>query len=52
MTINPSANLTALGAQNSTSRSQAAQESSLQKLSSGSRINSAKDDAAGAALIQ
>ena len=52
MMINPNNNFASLTAQNSTARSQAAQESSLQKLSSGSRINSAKDDAAGAAIIQ
>ena len=52
MMINPNNNFASLTAQNNTSRSQGAQEASLQKLSSGSRINSAKDDAAGAAIIQ
>lgn len=52
MMINPNNNFAALSAQNNTVRSQGAQEASLQKLSSGARINSAKDDAAGAAIIQ
>ncbi len=52
MMINPNSNLAALNTQNTTAKSQAAQEGSLQKLASGSRINSAKDDAAGAAIIQ
>ena len=45
-------NSAGLFAQNSTSQAQAAQAKSLQSLSTGSRINSAKDDAAGAAIIQ
>ncbi|MBM5571388.1 MULTISPECIES: flagellin N-terminal helical domain-containing protein [Deefgea] len=52
MMINPNNNFAALITQNNTSRAQNAQEASLQKLSSGARINSAKDDAAGAAIIQ
>ena len=52
MSIGINTNTASLFAQNSTTQSLAAQSSSLQKLSSGSRINSAKDDAAGAAIIQ
>lgn len=52
MLINPNSNFASLTAQSNTARAQSAQESSLQKLSSGSRINSAKDDAAGSAIIQ
>jgi flagellin len=52
MSIGINTNPASLFAQNSTTQSVSAQASSLQKLSSGSRINSAKDDAAGAAIIQ
>ena len=40
-------NIASLNAQRNLDRSQAAQETALQRLSSGLRINSAKDDAAG-----
>jgi flagellin len=43
-------NISALNAQNSLQVSQSAMEKSLARLSSGYRINSAKDDAAGLAV--
>jgi flagellin len=43
-------NIASLNAQRNLDRSQAAQETALQRLSSGLRINSAKDDAAGLAI--
>lgn len=43
-------NVAALNAQRNLSRSQGASDSALQRLSSGLRINSAKDDAAGLAI--
>lgn len=45
-------NLASLNAQRSLNRSQGALEISLQRLSSGIRINSAKDDAAGLAISE
>jgi flagellin len=45
-------NLTALNAQRNLSTSQSSLTTSLQRLSSGLRINSAKDDAAGLAISQ
>jgi flagellin len=45
-------NIAAMSAQNSLQVSQSAMEKSLQRLSSGYRINSAKDDAAGLAISQ
>jgi len=50
MTINT--NLASLNAQRNLSKSQGALSQSLQRLSSGMRINSAKDDAAGLAISQ
>ena len=47
-----SSNLAALGLQSSAALAQATQAKTLQSLSSGTRINSAKDDAAGSALIE
>ena len=43
-------NVASLNAQRNLDKSQAAQETALQRLSSGLRINSAKDDAAGIAI--
>jgi flagellin len=43
-------NISALAAQNNLATSQTALQTSLQRLSSGLRINSAKDDAAGLAV--
>jgi flagellin len=43
-------NITSLNAQNNLSKSQSALTTSLQRLSTGLRINSAKDDAAGLAI--
>lgn len=43
-------NIASLNAQRNLDRSQAAQETALQRLSSGLRVNSAKDDAAGLAI--
>ena len=43
-------NIASLNAQRNLDRSQSAQETALQRLSSGLRINSAKDDAAGIAI--
>jgi flagellin len=48
LTINT--NIASLNAQNNLSTSQSALQTSLQRLSSGLRINSAKDDAAGLAI--
>ena len=45
-------NIASLNAQRNLNRSQAALGTSLQRLSSGKRINSAKDDAAGLAISQ
>jgi len=45
-------NLAALNAQRNLSNSQSAISTSLQRLSSGLRINSAKDDAAGLAIVE
>src|SRR5690606_8894076 len=50
LTINT--NVASLNAQRNLSRSQGALEQSLQRLSTGLRINSAKDDAAGLAISQ
>jgi flagellin len=44
-------NISALNAQNNLNKSQTALSTSLQRLSSGLRINSAKDDAAGMAIV-
>ena len=43
-------NISSLNAQNNLSKSQSALQTSMQRLSSGLRINSAKDDAAGSAI--
>jgi flagellin len=43
-------NIASLGAQNNLNKSQSALQTALQRLSSGMRINSAKDDAAGLAI--
>ncbi|WP_083007165.1 flagellin N-terminal helical domain-containing protein [Halomonas sp. GT] len=43
-------NITALIGQNNLNKSQSAQQTSMERLSSGLRINSAKDDAAGQAI--
>ncbi|NCN23449.1 MAG: flagellin, partial [Gallionella sp.] len=43
-------NIASLNAQRNLNSSQSAQQTSLQRLSSGLRINSAKDDAAGLAI--
>ena len=45
-------NIASLNAQRNLSRSQATLNTSLQRLSSGMRINSAKDDAAGLAISE
>ena len=45
-------NISALNAQRNLNRSQSSLETSLQRLSSGLRINSAKDDAAGLAISE
>ena len=45
-------NITSLNAQRSTSASQMSLTSSMQRLSSGLRVNSAKDDAAGLAIAE
>ena len=45
-------NVASLGAQNSLNKSQNSLQTSLERLSSGLRINSAKDDAAGLAITQ
>ena len=45
-------NLASLNAQNNLNKSQGALTTSLQRLSSGLRINSAKDDSAGMAIVQ
>ena len=45
-------NITSLNAQNNLTKSQASLTTSLQRLSSGLRINSAKDDAAGLAISE
>jgi len=50
LTINT--NIASLDAQNNLSKSQGSLQTSLQRLSSGLRINSAKDDAAGLAISQ
>ena len=44
-------NIASLSAQNSLNKSQSSLETSLERLSSGLRINSAKDDAAGLAIV-
>ncbi|MGC2166127.1 MAG: flagellin [Gallionella sp.] len=44
-------NISSLNAQNNLNKSQTALQMSLQRLSSGLRINSAKDDAAGMAIV-
>ena len=44
-------NIASLGAQNNLGSSQAAMQTSLERLSSGLRINSAKDDAAGLSIV-
>lgn len=44
-------NIASLSAQNSLNKSQSALQTSLERLSSGLRINSAKDDAAGLAIV-
>ena len=45
-------NIASLNAQNNLNKSQGALTTSLQRLSSGLRINSAKDDSAGMAIVQ
>lgn len=45
-------NIASINAQNNLNKSQSALQTSLQRLSSGLRINSAKDDAAGLAISQ
>ncbi|MBU4422902.1 MAG: flagellin [Gammaproteobacteria bacterium] len=44
-------NLTSLNTQNQLNKSQAAQSTAMERLSSGLRINSAKDDAAGSSIV-
>ena len=44
-------NVMSLNAQRQLNKSQAAQNTSMERLSSGLRINSAKDDAAGLAIV-
>ena len=44
-------NIASLSAQNALNKSQSSLETSLERLSSGLRINSAKDDAAGLAIV-
>ena len=44
-------NIASLSAQNSLNKSQSSLQTSLERLSSGLRINSAKDDAAGLAIV-
>jgi flagellin len=50
MALNVNTNVSSLNAQRNLSKSQSSLQTSLQRLSSGLRINSAKDDAAGLAL--
>ncbi|MGZ5028577.1 MAG: flagellin N-terminal helical domain-containing protein, partial [Methylobacter sp.] len=45
-------NISALNAQRNLSKSQAAGMQAMQRLSSGLRINSAKDDSAGLAIVE
>ena len=45
-------NIISLNAQRNVNRSQTARASSMQRLSSGLRVNSAKDDAAGLAIAK
>lgn len=45
-------NMSALNAQHNLNKSQSAQMTAMQRLSSGLRINSAKDDAAGLAIVE
>ncbi|MFN9807173.1 MAG: flagellin, partial [Betaproteobacteria bacterium] len=45
-------NMLSLNAQRNLSQSQAAQATAIQRLSSGLRINTAKDDAAGLAISE
>jgi flagellin len=52
MTISVNTNLFSLNAQRSLSKSQSSLSTSMQRLSSGLRINSAADDAAGLAISQ
>ncbi len=50
MALGISTNLLSLNTQKSLNRTQNLQETAMQRLSSGLRINSAKDDAAGLAI--
>lgn len=52
MTLNVNSNISSLNAQRNLNTSQSALTTSLQRLSSGLRINSAKDDAAGFAIAE
>jgi flagellin len=52
MALIVNSNVSSLNAQNSLSKNQASLATSMQRLSSGMRINSAKDDAAGFAISQ
>ncbi|MEO9589668.1 MAG: flagellin, partial [Marinobacter sp.] len=50
MALGINTNVASLSAQNQLSRSQGQNDQALERLSSGLRINSAKDDAAGLAI--
>lgn len=52
MALSINTNIASLNAQRNLSRSQGVLEQSLQRLSTGLRINSAKDDAAGLAIVE
>lgn len=52
MALNVNTNVASLNAQRNLSTSSAAMQESIQRLSSGKRINSAKDDAAGLAIVE
>lgn len=52
MAITINTNISSLNAQSNLNKAQGALEKSLERLSSGSRINSARDDAAGLAISQ
>lgn len=52
MALTVNTNIASLNAQRNLSSSSAAMQESIQRLSSGKRINSAKDDAAGLAIVE
>ena len=52
MTLSINTNIASMNAQRNLSTSQSSLSSSMQRLSSGLRVNSAKDDAAGLAIAE